>query len=186
MKMKKIAFFTLVILSFVISGQAQKYVTKNGFIRFYSDAPIEKIEATNRQVNAALDATTGDFVFRVLMKSFIFEKALMQEHFNENYVESDKFPNATFLGKIININEVNFSKDGNYPAIVEGKLTLHGETKQISEKGTFEVKEGKLIGKAKFNISLPDYKIQIPNTSVNNISKTIEITVEVVLDKLSQ
>lgn len=184
--MKKIAFLTIVVLIFTMAGQAQKYVTKNGFIRFYSDAPIEKIEATNRQVNAAMDITTGDFVFRVLMKSFTFEKALMQEHFNENYIESDKFPNATFLGKIINIKEVNISKDGNYPVTVEGKLTMHGETKQVSEKGTFEVKEGKLIGKAKFNIFLSDYKISIPNTVVNNISKTIEITVEVVLDKLNQ
>lgn len=184
--MKKIVFFTLVVMSIAVSGQAQKYVTKNGFIKFYSDAAIEKIEAMNRQVNAAMDITTGDFVFRVLMKSFTFEKALMQEHFNENYVESDKFPNATFLGKIINIKDVNISKDANYPVNVEGKLTMHGETKQVSEKGTFEVKEGKLIGKAKFNITLSDYKISIPNTSVNNISKTIEITIEVILDKLNQ
>jgi polyisoprenoid-binding protein YceI len=184
--MKKIAFFTLVVMSFAVSGQAQKYVTKNGFIRFYSDSPMEKIEATNRQVNAAMDATTGDFVFRVLMKSFTFEKALMQEHFNENYAESDKFPNATFLGKIINIKDLNISKDGKYPVTVEGKLTMHGETKQVSEKGTFEVREGKLIGKTKFNILLSDYKISIPNAVVNSISKTIEINVEVVLDKLSQ
>jgi polyisoprenoid-binding protein YceI len=184
--MKKTALLLLITMSLAISGQAQKYVTKNGFIRFYSDASLEKIEAINRQVNAATDITTGDFVFRVLMKSFTFEKALMQEHFNENYVESDKFPNATFLGKIINIKEVNFLKDGIYPVTVEGKLTMHGETKQVSEKGTFEVKEGKLIGKAKFKITLSDYKISIPNTSVNNISNTIEITVEVVLDKLSQ
>jgi polyisoprenoid-binding protein YceI len=184
--MKKTAYLILITLSIAISGQAQKYVTKNGFIRFYSDASLEKIEAMNRQVNAATDVATGDFVFRVLMKSFTFEKALMQEHFNENYVESDKFPNATFLGKIINIKEVNFSKDGKYPVTVEGKLTMHGETKEVSEKGTFEVKEGKLIGKSKFTITLSDYKISIPTTSVNNISNTIEITVEVVLDKLSQ
>jgi polyisoprenoid-binding protein YceI len=184
--MKKIVFLTMVVLFFSLAGQAQKYVTKNGFIRFYSGATIEKIEAINRQVNAAMDINTGDFVFRVLMKSFTFEKALMQEHFNENYVESDKFPNATFLGKIINIKEVNISKDGNYPVTVEGKLTIHGETKQISEKGTFEVKEGKLIGKAKFNILLSDYKISIPNAVVNSISNTIEITVEVVLDKINQ
>lgn len=184
--MKKIGFFTLVALIFAVTGQAQKYVTKNGFIRFYSDAPIEKIEGINRQVKAIIDVTTGEFYFMVLMKSFTFEKALLQEHFNENYVESDKFPNATFLGKIINIKEVNISKDGNYPVTVEGKLTMHGETKQISEKGTFEVMEGKLIGKAKFNIFLSDYKISIPNTVVNNISKTIEISVEVVLDKINQ
>lgn len=184
--MKKTALLTLMVMCFAITLNAQKYVTKNGFIRFYSDTPVEKIEAINRQVNAATDISTGDFVFRVLMKSFIFEKALMQEHFNENYVESDKFPNATFLGKITNIKDVNITKEGNYPVTVEGKLTMHGETKQVSEKGTFEVKEGKLIGKAKFNINLSDYKISIPATSINNISKSIEITVEVVLDKLNQ
>ena len=184
--MRKIAFLALIAMILAFSGQAQKYVTKNGFIRFYSDTPVEKIEAINRQVNAATDISTGDFVFRVLMKSFTFEKALMQEHFNENYVESDKFPNATFLGKIINIKDVNIAKNGIYPVTVEGKLTMHGETKQVSEKGTFEVKDGKLIGKAKFNITLSDYKISIPNTSINNISKTVEITVEVILDKLSQ
>ena len=173
-------------MSIAISGYSQKYVTKNGFIRFYSDASVEKIEAINRQVNAAMDVTTGDFVFRVLMKSFTFEKALMQEHFNENYVESDKFPSATFLGKIINIKDVNISKDGKYPVTVEGKLTMHGETKQVSEAGIVEVKEGKLIGKAKFNLTLSDYKISIPNDVVNSISKTIEVTVEVVLDKFSQ
>jgi hypothetical protein len=183
--MKKMVLFTLIAISVAIAGQAQKYVTKNGFIRFYSDAPVEKIEATNRQVNAAMDILTGDFVFRVLMKSFTFEKALMQEHFNENYAESDKFPNATFLGKIINIKEVNTSKDGLYPVTVEGKLTIHGETKQVSETGTFEVKEGKLIGKTRFSIDLSDYKITIPSAVVNNISKTIEITVEVVLDKVN-
>jgi polyisoprenoid-binding protein YceI len=184
--MRKIVFFTLIAMSFSIAGQSQKYATKNGLIRFYSDAPLEKIEANNRQVNAALDIATGNFVFRVLMKSFTFEKALMQEHFNENYVESDKFPNATFLGIISNFKDVDFTKDGNYPVTVDGKLTIHGETKQITEKGTFEVKEGKLIGKTKFNLVLSDYKIDVPNTVVNNLSKTIEITVEVVLDKLSQ
>jgi polyisoprenoid-binding protein YceI len=184
--MKKIFLITLAVFSLAVAGQSQKFVTKNGFIRFFSDSPIEKIEATNRQVNAAMDINTGDFVFRVLMKSFTFEKALMQEHFNENYVESDKFPNATFLGKIINNKEVDISKDGIYPVTVEGKLTIHGETKQVSEKGTFEVKEGKLIGKTKFNITLSDYKISIPATAVNNISKTIEISVEVVLDKFNQ
>jgi polyisoprenoid-binding protein YceI len=183
--MKKTAFFLLMIISIAISGQAQKYVTKNGLIRFYSDAPVEKIEAINRQVNAAMDIATGDLVFRVLMKSFTFEKALMQEHFNENYAESDKYPNATFLGKIINIKDVNISKDGIYPVTVDGKLTLHGETKQVSEKGTFEVKEGKLVGKTKFSINLSDYKISIPTTVVNSISKTIEITVEIVMDKIN-
>ena len=184
--MKKIILFLCLALGFAMGLQAQRYVTKNGFIRFYSDGAIEKIEATNRQVNAALDLGTGDFVFKVLLKSFTFEKALMQEHFNENYVESDKFPNATFLGKIVNCKDVNVSKDGTYPVTVDGKLTIHGETKQVNEKGTIEVKNGKLMAKAKFNIALADYKITIPSAVANNISKTVEINIETALDKLNQ
>ena len=173
---------TLVFMT-AISAGAQKYITKTGYIKFYSDSPLEKIEAHNRQVNSALDIATGGFAFKVLMKSFEFEKALMQEHFNENYVESDKYPNATFVGKVTNIKEVDIAKDGTYPVNVEGKLTMHGVTKDISEKGTFEVKQGKLTGKSKFNIAVADYKITIPGNVGNNISKTIEVTVDITLDK---
>ena len=183
--MKRSIVIVFTILIFSVGVNAQKYVTKNGFIRFYSDSPMEKIEANNRVVNSALDASTGDFIFKVLMKSFVFEKALMQEHFNEKYVESDKFPNSTFIGKVTNIKEVKFEKDGVYPVTVEGKLTIHGETKQVSEKGTFEIREGKISGKTKFNILLTDYKISIPGAVTNNISKTIEITVEVFLEKVN-
>lgn len=174
--------FVFVIVT-VFSAGAQKFITKTGYIKFYSDAPLEKIEAHNHQVNSALDATTGDFIFRVLMKSFEFEKALMQEHFNENYIESDKFPNATFLGKVTNIKDINLAKDGTYEAAVEGKLTIHGVTNNVKEKGTFEVKQGKLACKAKFNIAIADYKITIPGAVGRNISKIVEVTVDVTLDK---
>lgn len=171
-----------VLLSVSVSGQ--RYITKTGYIRFYSDAPMEKIEANNRQVNSAFDIATGDFVFKVLMKSFVFEKALMQEHFNENYVESDKFPSADFKGKITNLKEINLGKDGTYPAVVEGKLTIHGVTKDVKTTGTFEVKAGKILGKSKFNILLSDYNVSIPGAVVKNISNTVEISVDVILEKI--
>jgi len=175
----------LLILVFIaaISADAQRYITKTGHIRFFSDAALEKIEAHNRQVNSALDYATGGFVFKVLMKSFEFEKALMQEHFNENYVESDKYPNATFVGKVTNMKDVNTEKDAIYDANVEGKLTMHGVTKDVKVKGTFEVKQGKLIGKTKFDLTVADYNIKIPGAVGNNISKTIEVTVDITLDK---
>jgi polyisoprenoid-binding protein YceI len=183
--MKKLLLAMACLLAVSFTVHAQKFITKTGHIKFYSDSPLEKIEAHNRQVNAALDASTGDFVFRVLMKSFDFEKALMQEHFNENYVESDKFPNALFLGKVTNIKDVNVSKEGVYEATIEGKLTIHGVTQNVKEKGSFEVKEGKLNGKAKFNIMLSDYNIKIPGAVTNNIAKSVEITVEVNLEKMN-
>ncbi len=184
--MKKVVFTLTFIILCVFTGGAQKFITKNGFIKFYSSTPVEKIEASNRQVNSALDTKTGDFVFKVLMKSFVFEKALMQEHFNENYVETDKFPAATFLGKVTNFQDVNLSKDGIYNINVDGNLTIHGETKQVNEKGTLEVKNGKIMTKSKFNLLLADYKINVPNTVVNKISKTIEVTVDLTLEKLNK
>lgn len=178
-----IALFLISILG-VSSAQAQKYITKTGHIRFFSSTPMEDIEAHNRQVNSALDEQTGDFVFKVLMKSFGFEKALMQEHFNENYAESDKFPSASFSGKVLNIKELDFSKNGVYPVTVEGDLTIKGVTKKVTEKGTFEVKDGKISGKSTFTILLADYNFKIPNAVANNISKTIQIDVDVNLEKL--
>jgi polyisoprenoid-binding protein YceI len=179
---------TLVILFLIASipANAQKFITKTGYIKFYSDAPLEKIEAHNRQVNSALDIASGGFVFKVLMKSFEFEKALMQEHFNENYVESDKFPNATFVGTITNIKDINFEKDGIYDATVVGKLTLHGATREIKEAGTFEIKQGKVLGKARFNLMVADYKISIPGNVGKNVAKSIEVTVDITLEKANQ
>jgi polyisoprenoid-binding protein YceI len=116
------------------------------------------------------------------MKGFEFEKALMQEHFNENYVESHKFPKAEFKGQIINSSEIDFAKDGSYPAKVKGKLTIHGETKDVETLGTIEVKNGKMDANADFNIALEDYKIEIPKIVKDNISKTVKISVDCSLD----
>lgn len=176
----------VLVVGFSWSGYTQAYVTKNGMIRFYSEAPVEKIEAVNRQVNTALLVPTGDFVFKVLIKSFNFEKALMQEHFNENYLESDKYPEATFLGKITNIKDINFTKEGTYPSTVEGKLTIHGQTQLVKQNGTIEIKNGAVTARTKFNILLSDYHISVPNTLVNNISKSIEVTVEVMMTELNK
>ena len=184
--MKKFKLLILVFVLATFAGYSQKYITKNGYIKFYSETPMETIEAHNRQVNSALDIATGDFVFKVLIKSFEFEKALMQEHFNENYMESDKFPDATFTGKITNLSAIDFTKDGKYEADVEGDLKIHGETNKVKEKGTFEVSGGKIIGKSTFMVHLADYKIKIPNTVVNNIAEDIQVTVDVNLEQMKK
>jgi hypothetical protein len=184
--MKQILVLLLIAILGSNTVQAQKYITKTGHIRFFSTTPVEDIEAHNRQVNSALDEKTGDFVFKVLMKSFQFEKALMQEHFNENYAESDKFPSASFNGKVVNIKEIDFSKNGIYPASIEGDLTIKGVTKKVSEKGTFEVKDGKVQGKSTFTILLADYDFKIPGAVASKISKTIQIDVDVNLEKLAR
>ncbi len=186
MKKPAFLFILLMILFSAMQSSAQKYITKNGKISFYSDAPTEKIEAHNNQVNSALDISTGDFVFKVLMKSFQFEKALMQEHFNENYVESDKFPNAIFKGKITNLDQIDWASEGKYTAEIEGELTIHGVTQKISETGNFEVNKNVINGYAVFYIFVADYNIKIPQAVITNIAEKIEIKVEISLNPLNK
>jgi polyisoprenoid-binding protein YceI len=112
------------------------------------------------------------------MKSFKFDRALMEEHFNENYAESDKFPKASFKGKITNLAAVDFKKSGTYNVDVEGDMTIHGVTKPQTAKGTIEVKGENLLAKAKFNISLKEYGIVIPDLVKDKILDSMEITVD--------
>jgi len=178
MKMKKVIILFLLFGLFPIS-QAQKFVAKNGHIWFYSYTPVEEIEAHNRQAVSILDAATGDLQFSLLVKSFEFKVALMQEHFNENYMESDKFPKSSFKGKITNLNKIDFTKDGVYTAEVSGDLTIHGVTKPVVTTGAIEVKGSAVSAKAKFTVSPKDYGIQIPSLVENKIARTIDIHVEV-------
>ena len=181
--MSKITSILAIILFASTLANAQKYMTKSGTIKFFSDTPMEKIEGVNRQVNSALDYSTGNFVFKVLIQGFEFEKALMQEHFNENYMESDKFQNSTFNGKITNIKDVNLAKDGVYKVAAEGDLSMHNVTNKVKINGTLEVKAGKVLGKASFNVSPKDYNITIPKAVIKNISEAIQVDVNIALDK---
>ncbi|RYZ52205.1 MAG: YceI family protein, partial [Sphingobacteriales bacterium] len=112
--MKKLIIAMLMMCGMTMTATAQKYITRTGKVTFYSTTPVENIEAFNNDVSSVVDARTGDILFIVPIKSFKFEKALMQEHFNENYMESDKFPKADFKGRIMNLKDVNFTKDGVY------------------------------------------------------------------------
>ncbi|TVQ92045.1 MAG: YceI family protein [Bacteroidetes bacterium] len=171
------------VLFFVFEATSQTYITRNGTIRFFSEAPLENIEAVNRQVSSALDAETGEFVFRVVMRSFSFEKALMQQHFNDNFVESHKYPNATFQGQILDIGEIDFNSDGEYEVTVEGDLTMKDVTRFISEKGTLRISGDNVIGESVFIIRPEDYNISIPSRYARNIAPEIEVTVSVNLTR---
>jgi hypothetical protein len=174
--MKRLSMFFF-LLSVALTLNAQKYMTKNGYIGFFSHTPMEDIKADNNQVAAVLDISTGDMVFQALVKSFHFDRALMEEHFNENYMESDKFPKSSFKGKITNLAAVNFSKNGTYDVTVEGDLTIHDVTNKISTKGTVEVVTGGINATSKFNIVPEDYKIAIPGVVREKINKNLEVTV---------
>jgi polyisoprenoid-binding protein YceI len=161
-------------------ASAQKMICKDGHIWFYSHTPIEDIEAHNRQVVAVLDPSNGELVFTLLVKSFEFKKELMQEHFNENYLESDDFPKAGFKGKIENFDQIDFKVDGKHEVNASGDLTIHGVTKPVSLPGILEIKGGSVQAKSDFSVKPADYDISIPDLVEEQIAKNIEVHVDVV------
>ena len=182
--MKKVLSIIALIAIFYSINAQDKFFTKSGNITFISKGSLETIEANHKAVTCVLDLKTGNLAFAVLMKGFEFEKALMQEHFNENYVESHKFPKAEFKGNVINNEEVNYSKDGTYPVNVKGKLTLHGETKDAETNGIVVIKGGKIQATSAFNILLSDYKIEIPKIVKDNVTNSVKIEVNCKLEPL--
>ena len=173
------------LLVLALAGSAQdKFFTKNGKISFVSKGSVETIEAQHKSVTCVLDTKTGNIQFAVLMKGFEFRKALMQEHFNENYIESDKYPKSEFRGQIVNNGDVNYTKDGVYNVKVKGKLTMHGETKDVETSGTITVKGGKLNANTDFNILMSDYKISIPGVVKDHMDNNVKITVNCALEPL--
>jgi hypothetical protein len=184
--MKRIFFLiSLSLLTLAVSAQ-DKYFTKTGKIHFDATTPSspEKIDGVNKSSICVIDTKTGNIQFSLLMKGFEFERALMQEHFNENYVESNKFPKTEFKGMITNNSSVNYSKDGVYPVKVKGSLTMHGETKDVVADGKLTVKAGKISANADFPVTLADFKVTIPQLVADKVAKTAKITVDCQLDPL--
>ncbi|MFZ1579916.1 MAG: YceI family protein [Saprospiraceae bacterium] len=180
---KFIIGFFLVFLGVQVMS-AQKYFTKTGHISFYSDTPLEKIEGHNKSSNCVLDVATGKLEVATLVKGFQFEKALMQEHFNENYMESDKFPKAVFKGQIDNYSKLDISKNGKVTVKVSGDLTMHGVTKKVTTDAMVSINSGKIIADASFNVLLADFNIKIPALVKDQIAKSLKIKVACTLEPL--
>ena len=162
-----------------VHGQG-KFLSNKGFISFYSHTAIEDITAENNHVASVIDAARGEVAVIVTMINFQFEKKLMQEHFNENYVESEKYPKATFNGKIMNNSEVIYTAKGDYAVRVEGDMTIHGITRKVSAEGSIVVTEtGGIVTRTKFLLNPEDYNIRIPRVVRNNIAETLEISVDI-------
>jgi polyisoprenoid-binding protein YceI len=180
--------YSVLVLGFLILATAakaqDKFYTKAGKIDFYSNAPLEDITAKNKSVVCLLDTKTGTVQFSVLIKGFEFENEEMQDHFNEDYMESDQFPKAEFKGQIINNPSINYAKPGTYPAQVKGKLTLHGVTKEVQTNGTVKVDGNNLKAASTFTIQVADYNIKIPSLVKDKIAKTVKIVVDTKLDAL--
>lgn len=175
--MKKYILFSF-LLVVTIQLDAQKYFTKEGKISFYSDAPMEKIEAHNSKATAVLDLESGKMQWAVLIKAFQFEKALMQEHFNENYMESSKYPKATFTGSINDWTTIDLNDNAEHSVTLDGDLTIHGVTHSISTPAKLLVKNGELMGTAVFTAKVADYNIEIPGIVREKIAREVEIHID--------
>lgn len=182
MKYPIIALTLCIALTHSHPAYSQLYTTRAGFVGFYSKTALEDIKAENNQVYAIIDAGKQNLAFQLLLKGFVFTKELMQEHFNENYVESDKYPKATFSGAYT--GNVQLNKDGVYQVTVKGTLSLHNASKAIEVPATIEVKNGRLLGKSEFKVRPEDFNITIPSIVRDKIDK--EMTVKVNIDCASK
>lgn len=173
------AIFLSVLIFSAFKPITGKLVSKDTHISFFSHTPVEDITANNYKVISTIDTNTGDIVLSVPMQSFEFEKALMQKHYNSSkFLNTKKFPKAKFIGKIDNLESVNFNKDGVYQVTVSGDLTIKENTKPLNEKATIKIEDGKVTLKSKLNVILAEYGITFsggkPST---NISKEVEVSV---------
>lgn len=168
--------FLLILVSGTQVSIAQKYLSRNGFVSFYSHAAIEDITASNKKVSSAINIATSEIAFSVSVRSFQFSKKLMQEHFNEKYMESEKFPDATFSGKF-----EGYSPDvtGVQNVRAKGNLTIHGVTRAVDVAGTLENGRMQIRLKAKFIVRLVDHNITIPTMLWQNIAEQVEVRVDV-------
>jgi len=172
--MKKVIII-IVGLIFSTNAFSQKMITRSGEIKFEASMPaFEEIAAKNNTASCIFDKTTGEIAVLALVKGFRFKVPLMEEHFNENYIESDKFPKATFKGKVINFDASKLTS-GKASFDVEGDLTLHGVTKKVKTKINFTTSGEKLIANANFKVKPSDYNIKIPSVVKSKIAESVSI-----------
>ncbi len=181
---KNIFIAALFVVCANIASAQSKFFTKTGTVSFLSKTPLENIDGINKKVTCIVNMETGQIDIALLQKAFEFKKALLMEHYNENYVESDKFPKATFKGKIENPGSINVSKDGTYPVNIVGDMTMHGVTKNMKAPAVFTVKNGKLSAHSDFVLLLADYNIAIPSAVKDKISPDIKIVADVNLEPI--
>lgn len=170
MKKKYLAFLVALTAQTIT---AQIFISKDCEISFFSATPMEDISAVNTASKVILNTSTNEIQAKVPVVNFKFKKSLMEEHFNENYMETEKYPNSTFKGKIK--ETIDFSKDGEYDVTVLGKMNMHGIEKETTLTGKLIIKNGEISLNTKFNIHLADYNIKIPSVVSKNIAEDIEV-----------
>lgn len=175
--MRYILILFVFVLSFSSVKAQDKYFTRTGHIYFLSHTSVIDIDGNNNQVVSFINIKTGEVVFNLLVKSFEFTLATASEHFNETYMESHKFPKASFTGTIRDFNKIDLSKKTTYNVMVDGKLTIHGVTKQVSEKGILKMENNKLYVKCDFSVNIADYNIKVPKLVEERVAKSVIIKI---------
>jgi hypothetical protein len=171
--MLRILFVAIILLPF--NGFSQKrYFSEKSFVSFFSEGVIEEIKANNTKVTSIFDLVSGDVAYLLSPKDFQFEKKLMQVHFNEKYMESEKYPRSSFQGKIMGFDPANTHLQ-HVKAV--GKLTIHGVTKDIDVPGTLHIEGNTVSLRSKFMVKLEDYNIKVPQIVWQNIAQQVEVTV---------
>jgi polyisoprenoid-binding protein YceI len=180
-KIKLISGSIAIIVSLASYAQVpEKFISSKSHIKFYSTTPVEDIEANNYASISTLIPESGKVVFSVPMQSFEFEKALMQQHFNnEHFLETNVYPKSKLTGRILNLENIDFTKKGEYDAEIEGELTIKGITKPLKEKGTISIEDNRVKVYSKFNLTLANYGITFDATELvsTKIAKEVEVTV---------
>lgn len=177
MKILKINLTIATALLFASSLCAQTYFTKEGTISFYSHTPLEEIEAVNEKAVSIIDLDDAKVEFSVLIKGFLFKNALMQTHFNENYMESDQYPKAIFKSTNVDFKDLDIEKEGAYTVPVTGVLTVKGKDKEVTSEVTFEVRDNGFSAECNFVVSPDDFNIEIPSLVRGKIAEEIEVKV---------
>ena len=173
------AAFIKLLLLLLLSLQpalAQKFISKSATVSFFSEAPLENIEAVNTKATSIFDLSSGEIVFSVPIGEFQFQKSLMKQHFNENYMDTEIYPRSTFKGRVTGYRQ----QQGQYQATASGELFIHGKTRNVQVEGSIEIENNELTVSAVFPVLLKDYNIKIPRILFSNIAESVEVSVQFV------
>ncbi|MGN6604941.1 MAG: YceI family protein [Ginsengibacter sp.] len=166
------------LLLFAVCVHAQEFITHTGFVSFFGQKPFESVRADNHEVQASIDTTTGAVQFHTFIKSFHFKKKAFEEAFDKKYMESDKYPHTDFVGKILNLSDVNFSKPGTYKIVVGGNFTIHNVTRWVSHPGVLTIKKNGIIAKSEFDVKPEGFKVKVPKLLGRRLVTQINVSVD--------
>jgi YceI-like domain len=157
---------------------AQDFSTDTGFVSFFGEKPFDEVRGDNHEVEGTINTKTGEAEFHAMIKSFHFQNKDIEKAFNEKYMESDRYPESCFIGKILNLADIDFNKYGEYQVIVEGKLTIHNVTRRVSHPGVLKVTGDELVAKSQFTVKPEDFKIRLPRMFGIKMANEINVSVD--------